>query len=166
MTSYEQIKDSFFSMIEKDEDFFNYYNIPLKEAEELAEQRADQYMEEAVRLIVTKCQPSADFSKRTEDGTGFELTFNQSEGLLVPSIMYEFYLFRDFSKLKTYREHFTASEIKVFDPSNARTTFLKIYNEVHMMNEQLLDEYRNTDRDTGKYKTIDVSRYDTEESTI
>ena len=166
MTKYTDIKEWFYSLIEKDEQFFNYYDIPQNEALEIAHERADRYLEEAVRVIQTECMPQVDFSKRTEASDGFDFEFTQTELLLISMIMYERYLFRDFSYLKTYNVNFTSSEIKVFDPSNARTSFMEMYNSVKEENARLKDIYKNTDRLTGAYRTFDVSLYDVEDVRI
>lgn len=164
MTKYSDIKEWFYTLIEKDEDFFNYYEIPINEALEIAETRSSKYLEEAVCVIQTECMPQIDFSKRieTEEGNGFDFDFSNSEKLLLPMIMYERYLFRDFSYLKTYNVNFTSSEIKVFDPSNARTSFMEMYKSVQEEVAKLKDLYKNSDRLTGAYRTFDVSQYDME----
>lgn len=164
MTKYTDIYNIFYSLIEKDEDFFNYYEVPMSEAMEIAEERAAKYLEEAVRIVQLECMPQIDFNKRvdTENIKGFGFDFSPSELILIPSLMYEQYLFRDFSYLKTRSENFTSSEIRVFDPSNARTSFNAMYRIVQEKNEKLKDTYKNTDRLTGGYRVFDVAKYDIE----
>lgn len=41
-TEFATILDRFYNRIEKDEKFFNYYNVNLSEAQKIAEQRADR----------------------------------------------------------------------------------------------------------------------------
>lgn len=76
--------------------------------------------------------------------------------------MYEQYLFRDFSYLKTLNVNYTPTEMRVFDPSNARATFLNIYNTVCATNEKYIDIYKNSDRTTGALKSINFASYDSE----
>lgn len=163
-TSYEEINDWFFSLIEKDWEFFNYYGLPENEAIALAQDRASKYREEAIRLIMTRCLPQIDFTQREVDESGneigFAFAFNGQEELLVPMLMYKSYLFRDVAKLKTYNVNFTASAIKVFDPSNARTSFESLYKQVELEVNQLIHDYKNTDRLTGQYRTFDPAKYD------
>lgn len=162
MTTYEQVYQWFFDRIEKDMDFFHYYGVPEDEAMEIAVTRAHNYMEEAVRTIQFECMPQIDFSLRTADKTGFDFDFTSSEQLLIPLVMYQMYMHRDFAKLKTYNVNFTSTDLKVFDPSNARKTFLEFYEKISEEVDRLKDYYKNTDRLTGKYRTFDVTLYDTE----
>ena len=162
MTSYEQVNDNFFALIERDWEFFNYYDIPEDEAIALAEKRARQLMEEAIRLIDTKCLPQIDFSQRNEEDTGFAFDLTTREAYLIPMVMFFIYLRRDIAKLKMYEVNYTASEIKVFDPSNARDSFLRMYTSVKDEVDQLIDDYKNTDRNTGRYLMFDPSKYDVE----
>lgn len=39
-TTFEDIYNKFYNRIEKDQNFFNYYNVDIKEAKEIAENRA------------------------------------------------------------------------------------------------------------------------------
>ena len=162
MTTYEQVNDWFFALIEKDMEFFHYFEVSDDEAIKLAQERAQHYLEEAVRLIRTKCLPQVDFTNRAVDNDGneigFAFDFNGQEELLVPMLMYRFYLFRDIAKLKTYNVNFSSSAIKVFDPSNARTTFQNLYNQIAIETDQLIDDYKNTDRVTGRYRTFDPAK--------
>lgn len=166
MTSYEQVNDWFFALIEKDMEFFHYFELSDDEAIKLAQNRASKYREEAVRLIRTKCLPQIDWTQRAKDDdgneVGFDFDFNGHEELLLPMLMYRFYLFRDISKLKTYNVNFSSSAIKVFDPSNARTTFKNLYDQVVIETDQLIDDYKNYDRTTGQYRTFDPAKYDTQ----
>lgn len=160
MTTFEQVREWFYKRIEKDEEYFSYYGCTAEEAIEIARIRADSYLEEAIGLICAKALPQIDFSDRSE--TGFNFDFNQTERLLIPSLMYEFYIDRDIALLKLKEVNYTATEIRVFDPSNARTSFKALYDTVREYNAQLLDDYKNTDRKTGKFITLDFSLYDTQ----
>lgn len=156
-TTYEQIFDLFFRRIEKDEDFFRYYELSAEEALALAKERASAYLEEAIGIVMSKTLPQIDFNNR--DDTKFNFEFNSMERLLIPSLMYEMYLDRDIAYLKLYEVNFTSSDLKVFSPSDARTSFMTMYNSVKAYNEQLLDDYKNIDRETGKYKRLDYAKY-------
>lgn len=159
MTSNETLYDLFFKRIEKDEDFFNYYDVPSSECMEIAKERANTYLGEAIGMLILKCQPSVDFTDKNSEG--FNLDFNQQELLLVPSLMYEMYLNRDVAYLAVFDVNFTSTDLKVFSPSDARTSFLALYNRVCKENDELMDLYKNTDRDTGKFLSINFSAYDT-----
>ena len=51
--------------------------------------------------------------------------------------------------------------MRVFDPSNARKTFLSMYEAVKAENAILIDTYKNSDRVTRRYNAIDFAQYDT-----
>lgn len=161
MTTYQQLIELFFKRIEKDEDFFHYYDLTIEKALELAKERASTYLEEAIGIVDLKGAPQVNFNERTGDGFSFD--FNATEKLLIPSLMYEMYLDRDVAYLKTYEVNFTASELKVFSPSDARNSFMTMYNSVKAYNEQLLDDYKNIDRETGKFRKLNYSKYDVSE---
>ncbi|MCM1333454.1 MAG: hypothetical protein NC084_06235 [Bacteroides sp.] len=157
-TSYQQIYEWFFSRIEKDEEFFRYYDLTAKDAIRLAKRRASNYLEEAIGLIKLKALPQVDFNDRTHRGFNFQ--FNAMERILIPSLMYEMYLDRDIAYLKLYNVNFTSTDIRVFDPSNARKTYLELYQTVRDYNKQLIDDYKNTDRTTGKFRKMSFKKYD------
>ena len=62
----------------------------------------------------------------------------------------------------TLNVNYTPTEMRVFDPSNARATFLNIYNTVCATNEKYIDIYKNSDRRTGALKSINFANYDSE----
>ena len=74
--------------------------------------------------------------------------------------MYEMYLDRDIARLKCLMVNYTPTDLKVFDPSNARSTFLAMYESVCNKNALLIDDYASRDRLTGKLKGIDYASYD------
>lgn len=149
----------FFRRIEKDSEFFNYFNLSDCESMQIAKERAFVYLEEAIGIVCLNCNPEVDFTERDKNGD-FTFEWTQAEKLLIPSLMYEMYLDRDIAYLKNLNVNYTSSELKVFDPSNARSTFLALYQTVKAQNEYLLDRYKNTYRDTGEYKTLDFAVYD------
>ena len=160
-TPTETIIELFLRRIEKDSEFFEYFNVPDDEALELVHQRANNFLEESIYKLISRCNPKVDFLSRDDNGN-FTFELNAQEKELLPSLMYESYLDRDFAYLKTLSSDYTTTELRVFDPSNARSTFLKIYNTVHDYNEKLLQDYKDTERETGEYKIVDFSKYDFE----
>lgn len=158
-TSYYDLIEMFFHRIEKDRDFFNYFSLSDEEAMEIAETRAQAYLEEAVARIQIECHPTVDFSDRGDDEFNWDL--NDREKLLVTSLMYEYYLGRDISYLKLQNVNYTSTDLRVFDPSNWRLSFMEMYESVRAQNAELLDIYKNTSRETGEYLALDFSRYDT-----
>ena len=78
----------------------------------------------------------------------------RNEVFLLSSLMYEYYLDKDISRIKTLNVNYTGTELRVFDPSNARSSFLQLYENVQRQNEKLLDTYRNVNRETGEFISI------------
>ena len=159
-TSYSVPINEFFSRVEKDKDFFQYINLSDEEAMELANKRAEIYLFEACAKIMMMCQPTVNFSNRDDDLRQFNFDLTPSEILLISSLMYEFYLDRDVSYIKLQSVNYAPTALRVFDPSNARSTFLALYNFVHAQNETLMDVYKNTDRLTGTYNSINFAAYE------
>ena len=60
-TLFEPIRNKFFRRIEKDRDFFLYYNISVEEAIQLATKQANGYLIEAVEKLTDNCSPDIDF---------------------------------------------------------------------------------------------------------
>ena len=106
--------------------------------------RCNNFLNEAVNRLIIEANPSVDFTDRTNEQFNFDLT--GSELAIIPSLMYERYLFRDFAYLKTLNVNYTPTEMRVFDPSNARSTFLNIYNTVCAINEKYIDIYGGLSR--------------------
>jgi len=130
------------------------------EVKGLVDIRCANFLDEAVNRLIIEANPSVDFTDRDTEQFNFDLTC--SELAIIPSLMYEQYLFRDFSYLKTLNVNYTPTEMRVFDPSNARATFLNIYNTVCATNEKYIDIYKNSDRATGALKSINFANYDSD----
>ena len=161
-TSFEKPIARFFYRIEEDREFFQYYNLESAAAMQLAKHRANHYLMDAIDRMMIDGMPEVDFTDIDEKLHEFNVDLTTREIFILASLMYEFYLEKDISKLKTYNVNYTHVDLKVFDPSNARSTFMDLYNGVREQNDRLLDQYRNTNRLTGAYKTIDFSVYDEE----
>lgn len=165
-TPIETLVELFLNRIEKDRDFFQYFNLSESEAIMIARKRSDAYLNEALQRMITEGKPSVDFTSIEGDCCDdryFTFDLTPSELYLIPSLMYESYLSRDVAYLKTLSVNYTATDLRVFDPSNARSTFMSMYQFVHDQNSALLDRYRNTDRNTNEYIGIDYAQYSAEE---
>lgn len=163
MTPCSDLIELFFARIEKDRDFFDYYNITNEdEIMKIAKIRATNYLHEAVARLVIDTTPSIEFKiiKDDEEKESFEDDLTEQEKFILVSLMYEYYLSRDISYLKLLDVNYTSSDLQVYDPSNARRTFMEMYQEVCTQNKTLLDRYKNTDRITGKLKTLNFDLYD------
>ncbi len=152
--------EAFLKRVEKDRDFFNYINLSDADSMELALRRAGNYLNEAVsKLSIAGCN-HIDLTDIDETLAVFNEDLTRNEIFLIASMMYEFHLDRDISKLKTLSVNFTSTDLRVFDPSNARSTFIEMFKAVRDENKSLIDDYKNTDRETGKFLGIDYAQYD------
>jgi len=159
-TSYSVPIEAFYHRIEKDREFFNYFNLSETEAMALAKERSLAYMDESLARISLDCHPSVDFANRDDTSEVFNFDLSKNEIILISSLMYQSYLERDIPYLKSLSVNYTPTELKVFDPSNARSSYLDMCKFVSEQNDSLMDAYRSTDRDTGAYKMINFNSYD------
>ena len=159
-TSYSVPVEAFLKRIEEDKKFFRYFELTPEQAMDLAIKRSKNYLMESISKLMLKCHTDIDFSNYDDVAEEFEEDWTNTEVFLVSSLMYEMYMERDIVKLKSYDVNFTPTELRVFDPSNARETFLKMYKLVCDKNELLIDDYESRDRLTGKIKSVKYSEYD------
>lgn len=149
--------DRFLRRIEEDRDFFMYFSLSEAEAMMLAKKRARNYLDNAIDRLMLDGKPSIDISAIDEAAFTFNETLTRTEVFLLSSLMYEYYLEKDISRLKTLSVNYTGTELRVFDPSNARATFQNLYENVQKENRSLLDMYRSTDRYTGSFVSVNES---------
>lgn len=162
-TSIQKPINSFLLRVENDRSFWQYFNLSDTEAMALARQRAQNYLQEAIAVLILNCSPEPGLFEVDYEIGSFVNDLTQVEIYILGSLIFESYLARDIAKLKTQNVNFTPTELRVFDPSNARATFMEMYRSVQEQNKLLMDSYRNTDRLTGAFKTIDFASYDEEE---
>lgn len=159
-TPYEDLIDRFLKLIKKDKKFFRYINLADDEIVSIVNERALELLGLAVDRFIVDGMPSVDFNDRDDKKFNFELT--ASEKLIIPSLMYEYYMREDIAYIKILSVNYTPNNLRVFSPDNARTSFNNLYTTVCEQNIKLLDTYRNSDRDTGELKSIDFAVYDEE----
>ncbi|WP_373266749.1 hypothetical protein [Hungatella hathewayi] len=61
-TSFKYLFERFYRRIEKDEDFFNYYNVSMSEAIQLAHDRAKGCLIDALDILSSTSNLQVDFS--------------------------------------------------------------------------------------------------------
>ena len=153
-TSSSDVINAFLVRVELDRKFFNYRGVDEDEGLEVAKFRAKNFLIEACGRMMLEAQPSVNFTPTTitvpsDDGDtkdfGWDFDLTSGEIYLLSSLMCEQYMSRDFAHL---------------DPSNARKTFLTMYESVKARNDYLLDVYKNSDRLTGRYSQIDFDSMD------
>ena len=159
-TSFEKIIAKFFRKIEKDRDFFAYYNIVFNEAMSLAREQANGYLLEAVEKLTDECVPDVDFFDYDEELQEFNFALTNKEIGLLTDLMREVYFERDFVTLKAFKIAMTPSDLNQFSPASERKTFTDMVNGIKSENIGKISQYSSVDRKTGKKKQINYSQYD------
>lgn len=174
-TSCSEVINAFLLRVELDRKFFNYRDVDEDKGLEVAKFRAGAFLNEACGRMMLEAMPSVNFTPvvistttiTDDDGVdqvvnemGWSFDLTAGEVYLLASLMCEQYMSRDFAHLKTLNVNFTGTELRVFDPSNARKTFLTMYESVKARNDYLIDVYKNSDRLTGRYSEINFDDFD------
>lgn len=151
-TTFDYLFNRFYKRIEKDEDFFNYYNVDVEEAIQLAHERAKGCLIDALDRLSSTSNLQVDFSDYDEEieELGFKTT-NQENKLIV-DLMFQVYMERDLPLLHAFKISFTPSDLTVFSPANERNSYEAFIARLDNDNEIALDDYKSRDRETGKLK--------------
>ena len=158
-TSFEKIINKFFRKIEKDREFFSYYNVTLEDAMQLAKEQANGYLLEAVEKLTDECVPDIDFFDYDEELQAFNFKLTDKEIGLLTDLMREVYFERDFVTLKAFKIAMTPSDLNQFSPASERKTFTDMVNGIKSENIGKISQYASVDRVTGKKKLINYSQY-------
>ena len=156
----KKIIAKFFRKIEKDRDFFAYYNVDFSEAMSLAREQANGYLLEAVEKLTDECVPDVDFFDYDEELQEFNFVLTNKEIGLLTDLMREVYFERDFVTLKAFKIAMTPSDLNQFSPASERKTFTDMVNGIKSENIGKISQYSSVDRKTGKKKLINYSQYD------
>lgn len=159
-TSFDKIIKKFFRKIEKDKDFFVYYNIGLSDAMDLAKEQANGYLLEAVEKLTDECVPDVDFFDYDEENHKFNFKLTSKEIGLITDLMREVYYERDFVRLKAFKIAMTPSDINQFSPSTERKTYVDMVKGIRTENVGKISQYSSIDRETGKKKMINYDQYE------
>lgn len=160
-TSFKKILKKFYDRIEKDADFFNYYNVDVEEAKEIAENRAKNYLCESLDELSCLSGLDVDFSDYNEDIEEINFKLVPKEIKLIVELMFLYYMKRDEALLHAMEINFTPSDLSVFSPANERSSYknfiIKLENNVDIK----IDDYKNRDRKTNELKQfINYSQYE------
>lgn len=159
-TEFATILDRFYNRIEKDEKFFNYYNVNLSEAQKIAEQRATNYLIESFDDLSMLNNLEVDFSDYDEELGEINFQLLPKEINLLVEMMFLKYMKRDEALLHAMEINFTPSDLNVFSPANERTSYRNFINELSHNVDAKIDDYKNRDRKTNALKQfIDYSEY-------
>ena len=159
-TPFSTLIDTFLHMVEKDKSYFRYFELTDSEAMALAEQRAGYFLDEAVNRLIFEGHPTVDFTNVNTETQSFNFDLTVRELTLLPSLMYQVYLERDIAYLKTLSVNLVDKNLKTYDPSNARQSFLSLYNVVATRNAAWIDDYKNSDRASGNFNQMVFAAYD------
>lgn len=162
-TPFEKICKRFYDRIEKDEKFFNYYNVSVSEAVSIAEQRAKNYLVESLDELSSIGNLDVDFSDYDKEIETINFKLYPKEIKLIIEMMFLTYMKRDEALLHAMEISFTPSDLTVFSPANERTSYRNFIADLTKSVDDKIDDYKNRDRKTGKLKpTIDYSQYSEE----
>ena len=134
--------------------------MPIEYALDVAKMRSDRYLKEALATISLKCTPDKcgknfiDFDDENKV-LNYDLSYIETD--MIASVMYEKYLFREFSKLKAQANRFTTKDLNVFSPANERNSFTAMYQMIKHGNEVMIDDYNSIDHSTGNTLTLDYN---------
>ena len=159
-TSFDEVISRLLRKIEKDKDFFAYYNLSVSEVQSLVMEQATGYLYDAIDLLTSKCEPPVDMYNYDEELMEFNFELTQREIGLLASLMYEVYFERDEALLKAFKIRMTPSDLNQFSPANERASFENMLQRIKNENTNKIAKYVSTDRKTGKRKMIDHSQYD------
>lgn len=162
MTDFKEIFGRALHRIEKDTDFFSYYNVSQSEAEELIREQLVSYLHDAIDKIYDRGTPEVDFYNYDEEIQKFNVELTKREIGLLSDLMFLVYLERQEALLGAFKLRMSPSDLSTFSPANERTSFLNLVKDVRHECDILLSRYFSTDRLTGEHKTIDHSQYDYE----
>lgn len=162
-TQFEKIINRFYDRIEKDEKFFNYYNVNVDEAIKIAEGRATNYLIEALDWLSSIGNLDVDFSDYNKDLNVVNFRLYPKEIRLLVEMMFLIYMKRDETLLHAMEINFTPSDLNVFSPANERTSYKNFISDLRHNIDVDIDDYKNRDRITGVLKqTIDYAAYSEE----
>lgn len=146
-TSFEKVILRLLRKIEKDKDFFSYYNVSVSEVQSLVMEQATGYLYDAIDLLVSKCEPDVDFYNYDDELQMFRFELTQREIGLLASLMYEVYFERDEALLKAFKIRMTPSDLNQFSPANERASFENMLAESRLKIEMI---YQGTFLQIGK----------------
>lgn len=161
VTSFDYLFERFYKRIEKDEDFFNYYNVGITEAIQLAHERAKNCLIDALDMLSSTSNLEVDFSDYDDEVETLGFKTTNKENKLIVDLMFQVYMERDLPLLHAFKINFTPSDLSVFSPANERNSYESFIKRLSDDNKIALDDYKSRDRETGKLKkTINYSAYE------
>lgn len=159
-TSFEKPYKVFFNLIERVPDFFNYFNLTIYEALDVAKKRANGYLLEAIHTLYSHCEPEVDFYNYSIDSQEFLFDLQKGEIILLGNLMFEHYLEKDIARLGVQSNYLTSQDLgALYSPANERKEFVNMFKMVRENNVRLIKAYAARDRITNKRKVLDHHQY-------
>lgn len=159
-TDFSIILDRFYDRIEKDEDFFNYYNIKVSEAISIATRRSMNYLIESLDDLSSVGNLQVDFSDYDSEVMEINFKLLPKEINIIVDMMFLKYMRRDEVLLHAMEINFTPSDLTVFSPANERTSYRNFIKQLSDDLDVRIDDYKNRERLTGALRnTINYSDY-------
>lgn len=159
-TDFSIILDRFYDRIEKDEDFFNYYNVEVKEAISIATRRSMNYLIESLDDLSSVGNLQVDFSDYDSEIMEINFKLLPKEINIIVDMMFLKYMRRDEALLHAMEINFTPSDLTVFSPANERTSYRNFIKQLSDDLDIRIDDYKNRERLTGALRnTINYSDY-------
>lgn len=159
-TKFERILKRFYNRIEKDENFFSYYNVSKEEAVSIAKQRSSNYLVEVLDELSSIGNLEVDFSDYDEEIEIIGFKLYPREIKLIVEMMFLAYMKRDEALLHAMEISFSPSDLTVHSPASERTSYRNFIKDLSDKVDVDIDNYKNRDRETGNLKkTIDYSMY-------
>ena len=151
-TNFEEIFERFYKRIEKDDEFFSYYNVSVSDAIQLAHERAKGCLLDALDILSFTSNLQVDFSDYDDEIETINFKITKSERKLIVDLMFQVYMERDLLLLHAFKINYAPSDLSVFSPANERNSYEAFIERLKSDNEIALDDYKNRDRKTGKLK--------------
>lgn len=162
-TGFDTILNRFYDRIEKDEKFFDYYNVDIQDAVAIARNRAVNYLCEALDELSYISNLDVDFSDYDMEVQQINFSLYPKEIKLIVELMFYIYMKRDETLLHAMEINFTPSDLNVFSPANERTSYRNFLADLKHDIDVKIDDYKNRDRKTNALKqTINYSAYSEE----
>lgn len=159
-TSFNYLYERFYKRLEKDVDFFSYYNVSIEDAMILAHDRAKGCLIDALDILSSNYYENVDFSDYDDELEQLNFKTTNYENRIIINLMFQIYMERDIPLLHAFQINFTPEDLNVITPSTERSTYLNLVEKLKKDNDYLLDDYKNRDRLTGKLKnTINYTSY-------
>lgn len=156
-TSFDTVIEKFLFRVEKDRNFFNYYKTSNSESLEIVQNRALNYLTEAISRFKLKSNISYNILDFNDTKTGFISELTDEEIYIIVNLMYEIHLQRDVMLLKVMTERYAPSDLTVFSPANERNSFLNMVESVKAENISLLDTYDVRNRLSGTHNLLNYT---------